>query len=100
MRARPRRPPGCTATLELQTEPTTGSNRCSRGFRGKLSASEIALPAEILARRRFSGQKNSETPRCSAAVFCCSCPGKSNRDEALSRKQFERADDETHLLQR
>jgi hypothetical protein len=40
-------------------------------FSHKLSAIDISFSAEILGRRRLGDLKNSETARCSAAVFRC-----------------------------
>jgi hypothetical protein len=43
------------------------AHRASRCFGGKLSASGVSFSAEILGRRRFANQKDSEA----LAVFCC-----------------------------
>ena len=47
------------------------ASRCFCCFSHKLSATDISFSAEMLGRRRFGDLKNSETARCSAAVFRC-----------------------------
>jgi hypothetical protein len=60
-------------------------------FAAKLSASDLSFLEEILGSRQSGEPKNSQPPRCSFAVFRCSCAdymaGTLNRHDNLSRSR-------------
>ncbi len=70
----PRRPEERPVQPTREAASAASNKRCRfRCFSRKLSADHIAFPAEILDRRPSGDRKNSETARCFAAVFHCSC---------------------------
>jgi hypothetical protein len=72
--AAPRQPEERPVQPTRKAASAASNERCRlRCYSRKLSADHIAFPAEIFDRGPSGNRKNSETVRCFAAVFRCSC---------------------------